>query len=123
MVAKQYDEERLEAIAVCRKFHRLCLDEKLYLRNKIGREEYARLMQTNHVYLCRKIKLGSGLSLNHFVKAIRMTIAYQLLSTTNLNMTTVLQLCGYTDKSSFYRAFNGRFHCSPNEMRKRYFAN
>ena len=123
MEVKKYDEERMEAVAVCRKFRKLCLQQKLYMNDRIGRSEYARLMDTNHVYLCRKIKIGSGLSLNKFIRAIRMTIAFKLLSTTNYNMTTVLAKCGYTDKSSFYRAFNERFHCSPNELRKRYFAN
>ncbi|MBQ0008218.1 MAG: helix-turn-helix transcriptional regulator [bacterium] len=120
---KIFDNERLEAITVCRKFHRICIQKKLYLKGRTDRNECARLMKTNHIYLCRKIKIASGLSLNNFIKAIRLTIAYKLLSTTNYNMTLVLKNCGYSDKSAFYRAFTKRFHCSPTTLRKRFFAN
>ncbi|MCQ2343420.1 MAG: AraC family transcriptional regulator [Paludibacteraceae bacterium] len=123
MEAKTYDKERLEAVKLCRELHRLIIDKKLYLQDNISRVELSRMMNVNPDYLYQEIKLGSGFTLRNFIKAIRMNIAYKMLSQTNCNMKIVLAECGYKDKSPFYRAFNERFHCSPTQLRKRYFAN
>lgn len=48
----------------------------------------------------------------------RLAIGYELLSTASLDVSTVAQRTGYSEPSSFVRAFTKKYGCSPGQIRK-----
>lgn len=59
-----------------------------------------------------------GISMKEWVREERLARAADLLgeqATTHLSVSAVGRFCGFTDHSSFSRAFRGRFGCPPSE--------
>lgn len=63
-------------------------------------------------YLMSMFKSHTGLTIHQYLLQKRLMLARQLLQE-NLPATEVYSLCGFTDYSTFYRAFYKNYHTSP----------
>lgn len=61
---------------------------------------------------------AEGTSFREIYLDARLAIGYELLSTASLNVSTVAQRTGYSEPSSFVRAFTKKYGCSPGRVRK-----
>lgn len=58
-----------------------------------------------------------GMPFSEYITIKRMELASMLLSTGKVSPQEVWQLCGYSEYSSFFRAFKKRYGCCPREWR------
>ncbi len=65
--------------------------------------------------LYRKLKSLTGLSINQFIRSIRLKRAAQLLSQGNSSIKEVMFEVGFLNSSYFTRAFKDEFNCTPKE--------
>lgn len=63
-------------------------------------------------YICRIFKASTGMTLNKYITARRISIAKSMLSD-GMNVGTVCSECGYNDYSNFVRAFTKTVGISP----------
>lgn len=66
--------------------------------------------------LYRKIKALTGLSINHFIRSIRLKEAAQLLRENRLNVGEVMFQVGFNNPSYFTRSFKAEFGVTPSKF-------
>jgi signal transduction histidine kinase/AraC-like DNA-binding protein len=102
------------------------LDEKILKRCIEVVEEYMDDSELNVEKMChevgvsrpqlyRKLKSLTGLSINQFIRSIRLKRAAQLLSQDNSSIKEVMFQVGFSNSSYFTRAFKEEFNCTPTE--------
>lgn len=102
------------------------LDEKLLKRCIEVVEQYMDDSDLNVEKMChevgvsrpqlyRKLKSLTGLSINEFIRSIRLKRAAQLLSQGNSSIKEVMFEVGFSNSSYFTRAFKEEFNCTPKE--------
>ena len=64
-------------------------------------------------------KNGTGVALAVFLEQRRMERASELLRSTETRIKEITYLVGYLHESSFSRAFQKWFHCTPTDYRKK----
>lgn len=73
-------------------------------------------------HLCRVFKQHTGVTITHYINALRIQHAYKLISETNIPIKDVYVMCGYRSSQYFGRVFKKIYGCSPrtarNEARK-----
>jgi AraC-like DNA-binding protein len=69
--------------------------------------------------LYRKLKSLTGYSPNELLRIIRLKKAYQLLSTTEANISEVTYDVGFTSPSYFSKCFKDYYNESPTDFVKR----
>lgn len=72
-------------------------------------------------YLNRRFKQEVGMTIGHYLQEYRLTIASQLIITTNLTFEEIAYQTGFKNPSHFSAAFKRQFHRSPGDYR-RYFS-
>ena len=74
--------------------------------------------------LYRKIKALTGISINEFIRKIKMRKAEELLLTGKYNISEIAYQIGFSSISYFRKCFKDEFHASSSEyfkkMRKKY---
>ncbi|WP_185957469.1 hybrid sensor histidine kinase/response regulator transcription factor [Saccharicrinis carchari] len=73
-------------------------------------------MQISQDQLYRKIKAITGLSINHFIRSIRLKKAAQLLREKRMNVSEVMFQVGFNNSSYFTRCFKTEFGATPSEF-------
>lgn len=68
-------------------------------------------------YVIRVFKRAYGMTPHSYITACRIEYAKLLLSTTDRPIGEVAEICGYSDFTTFYRAFRARTDRSPKEWR------
>jgi signal transduction histidine kinase/ligand-binding sensor domain-containing protein/DNA-binding response OmpR family regulator len=102
------------------------LDEKLLKRCIEVVEEYMDDPELNVEKMCheigmsrpqlyRKLKSLTGLSINHFIRSIRLKRAAQILSQDHSSIKEVMFQVGFSNSSYFTRVFKEEFNCTPTE--------
>ncbi|MCB9286504.1 MAG: response regulator [Lewinellaceae bacterium] len=102
------------------------LDEKLLKRCIDVVEQYMDDSELNVEKMCheiglsrpqlyRKLKSLTGLSINQFIRTIRLKRAAQLLSQDNSSIKEIMFQVGFSNSSYFTRAFKEEFNCTPTE--------
>jgi signal transduction histidine kinase/DNA-binding response OmpR family regulator len=81
-------------------------------------EEFARRIGMSRVTLFRKIKGVTGQTPTHFVRSLRLKRAAQLLRTSDLNVSEILEHVGILDLSYFSRIFRQEFGQTPTQYRQ-----
>lgn len=66
----------------------------------------------------RKLEEVEGISLTELINNTRLIKAADLLVKTKLTIDEVVFQSGFTNRSSFYRAFSKKYNCTPTEYRK-----
>jgi len=69
------------------------------------------------IQLYRKLKDISGETPTEFIREIRLKRAEKLLKTTNKTVQEIMYLCGFNNKSHFYRQFTKEYNKTPKEYR------
>ena len=68
--------------------------------------------------ISRIVKMCTGMNYAHLIKKLRMKKAALLLKQSSLSMDEIAAAVGYSGVSSFYRAFEQYYSCSPGSYRK-----
>lgn len=72
----------------------------------------------SHSTLYRKIKSLTGLSVNEYIRKIRLHHALRMLQEEGLNVSETAYSCGFNDLSYFTSCFKKEFGATPSEKRK-----
>lgn len=83
-------------------------------------EKFCKRMGMSHPALYKKVRSVSGLTVNVFIRYIRLRKAAELLITTNKTITEVAYMTGFTDVRYFREQFFGLFQIKPSDYVKRY---
>lgn len=84
-----------------------------------GFEELAKEIAMSKSQLYRKIKAVTGVSVNLFIRDVRLAKAAQLLSAESLQIAQVAVMVGFTNHSFFTKCFTAKFKISPKEFAER----
>ncbi len=93
------------------------LEENIEDEN-FGITEMCGAMAMSRAQLHRKIKALTGLSTSHYMRAIRLQKARQLLGSTDLNISEVSYRVGFKDPKYFSRTYSEVFGFAPTETPK-----
>lgn len=83
-------------------------------------EKFCKRIGMSHPALYKKVRSVSGLTVNVFIRYIRLRKAAELLITTNKTITEVAYMTGFTDVRYFREQFFGLFKIKPSDYVKRY---
>ncbi|MCR2823310.1 response regulator transcription factor [Lederbergia panacisoli] len=86
--------------------------------HKLTRDDIANHVYLNPDYLTRIFKKQTGVSISTYMQHVRMEKAKQLLTQTELPISTVGLECGYTNFSYFSTLFKNYTHLNPMEFRR-----
>lgn len=94
------------------------------LRRNLANEEFTLEMLANElavsrVQLYRKIKQLTNRTPSEFIRNYRLQEAERLLRTTSHTVAEIMVMCGFQNKSYFYREFAKVYETTPKEYRKR----
>lgn len=82
------------------------------IQNQIKISDLSAYFFLSESYLCRVFKLATGITINKYINARRITIAKSLL-TDGENVFQVCEKCGFNDYSNFVRSFTKAVGISP----------
>lgn len=83
------------------------------MQNPPSLEELARLVNCSPFYLSRQFAQSGGMTMQQFLRQIRMERAAELLRTGQCNVTEAAMEVGYNSLSHFSSAFHEMFGCCP----------
>lgn len=86
------------------------------LDSNLAIEKLAKIAYLSKFHLMRKFKTATGYSLHQYIKSKRLLLARDLLKT-NLSITAISSEVGFSDYSTFSRAFKEMFKTSPRDYR------
>lgn len=81
---------------------------------------FCREIGMSHPALYKKVKAVSGLTINVFVRYLRLRKAAELLVNTDKSIVDVAYVTGFNDIKYFREQFNKLFEMNPSEYKKRY---
>lgn len=108
-------EEYKEFITTCTQ-----LIEKNFNNQKFTLQTFARDMGMSHRSLYDKIKQITGLTLNAFIRSVRLRHAAYLLLTEDRNISQIASYVGFEDQRYFRQQFSKMFGMTPSEYIKKY---
>ena len=89
-----------------------------YGEKELGPEKLAALVYLSPGYLSAIFKGETGVTLNRFVREVRMDKAKELLENTNKKISQIAKEVGFSNSSYFCRSFREFFGTSPESCRK-----
>ncbi|MCL2351869.1 MAG: AraC family transcriptional regulator, partial [Firmicutes bacterium] len=89
-----------------------------HYREDITRDDIARHVYLNPMYLSRLFKKETGTLLSDYILNRRIEAARRLLTETNKNISTIAESVGYANLSYFAKAFRNVLGVTPQEYRK-----
>lgn len=89
--------------------------------NDINYEEISKEFSYHPYYLNRRFKQEVGITIGQYLQEYRLTVASQLIITTDLTFEQIAYQTGFKNASHFSAAFKRQFHRSPGDYR-RYFS-
>lgn len=75
-------------------------------------------LELNSSYLSKRFKQETGKTITEYIMNLRMNLAIQMLSSTQLQIQTISQHCGILDVNYFTKMFKKTFHKTPTDYRK-----
>lgn len=94
-------------------------NEEAYKKSNLSREDVARELNTNWLYVVESIKKNTGLTFLDYVNYIRLDYARKkLVSDPLIAVNSIIFEAGFSSTSAFYRLFKAEFGMSPNELRQ-----
>ncbi len=91
---------------------------KVNYRNKITLDEIAQALNINKYYFCRLVKNLTGKSFTQLLNIHRVYHSKELLQETNLPVTEISEICGFSNQSNFNRIYLKNIGNTPTETRK-----
>ena len=89
-----------------------------HLAESLSLRTVAAMLGCNASYFSAKFKKETGQTLTEFILQERMRLAAQLLLSTQLEIQTIAQHCGFLDANYFSRTFHQALGRTPSEYRK-----
>lgn len=89
-----------------------------YSEKTLGVESLAAMVFLSPGYLSTVFKEETGMTLNRFIREVRMNKAKELLETTNMKITGIAKEIGFSNSSYFCRSFREFFGDTPESCRK-----
>ena len=83
-------------------------------------EDLAKQYNISVSSLSHQFKKITGMSVMDYLLSCRIASAKNFLAKTNLSISEIVELCGFSDNSNFSRTFKARIGVSPTDFRKRY---
>jgi AraC-like DNA-binding protein len=80
-------------------------------------EEICQLMGMGRTTLYMKMAALTGMSINRYVRSLRLRKARELLSSSSMNISEVAYSVGFEDPKYFSRVFSEEFGVSPGNFR------
>ena len=88
-----------------------------HYKESLSLEFLAKHFYISSYYLSHQFKNITGFTLNHYIQMTRIRNAQQHLLTTNMNITSIAEACGFSSFSQFNRTFNKYCGMSPTKYR------
>jgi transcriptional regulator GlxA family with amidase domain len=88
------------------------------LSGDLGLKKLAQVLNLSPGYLSGLFHRETGKTLTRYVNDLRMNHALHLLTTTQLQVQTVAQLCGIPDANYFSKLFHKQFGATPKAYRR-----
>lgn len=98
----------VKALDIFVKLNKLFDEEKTYLRSDLKLKNLAEMLNTNTRYLSQVVNDKTGDNVLHFINKYRIEIAKKkIVDKEYAHLTTygIAQLCGFRNKSTFYKVF------------------
>ncbi|MEW9052867.1 MAG: AraC family transcriptional regulator [Neobacillus sp.] len=81
--------------------------------------ELADQLNQSHYGLSKTIKKATGHTFKEFLQERRLVKAKELLESTDMPITSIIEQVGYDNISYFYRIFKGKYGLTPKEYKKK----
>ena len=88
----------------------------------VSLEDVASELLITRGQLNRRVKTITGITAQQYLMNMRMRCAKYMLTQTDMTVLDIAINCGFTDLSSFSRAFHREFNISPTAYRRSVFA-
>jgi len=108
------DERQQQLVA---RLHEYLLCEQTFAKPDIDTDELVARLATNRTSLFTAIKAVTGKTLQEYVNEMKLNEARQLLEATAQPLDSIIELCGFASKSTFYRLFSEHYNMPPAEYR------
>ena len=129
MASGEGDAQETEAVAAQQQqaverfaadLKRVCEDERLYTQDDITRLTLCEKMGIGTTQFTNMLSRATGKNFHQYINDLRIGYAEQLLRDASVTIDRIPEMVGYKpgSKSTFYRAFSARHHCTPSEYRK-----
>ncbi len=109
-----------EDLALFSRLEQQLLAEKDYLNPNLTREEMARILYTNDLYLRNAIKNVSGMSFGVYLNTLRLEHARKIIAQENkknISITDVAFASGFNSVRTFNRLFKETYGLTPGEVK------
>lgn len=96
----------------------IAVEQKIFELLECGKDNVPNLAQEmgfSRTSLYRKIKAVSGMSINKFIRHVKIQKAAELLKSENINVSEVAYSLGFDDLKYFRKCFKEQFSVSPSE--------
>lgn len=88
-----------------------------HLDKPITTEDLSRALSMNRTYLCKRFQEEMGITVNHYVTAVKMDEAKRLLEVTKKTSAEIAEVLGYSSQSYFQSVFKKSTGKTPGEYR------
>lgn len=85
----------------------------------ISLDEIAAYAGMNKSAFCSFMRRHTGMNFSKFINSIRLERAYEMLSRTDNNISTIAYDVGFSNVTYFNRLFRSRFGCTPKSVKNR----
>lgn len=89
-----------------------------YYSKKIQASDIERLVDLNYDYINNIFKKISGKTIMESLLSLRMSVATELMCTTDFSIAEIAEMCGFADNHYFSRKFKQYQNMSPSDYRK-----
>lgn len=96
---------------------RLVVEERLFLRSNLTRDEMVSRLCTNKNQLANAIRFCTGQNFTEYINSLRLECALKILTEGNEKIEVVSEKAGFGSARSFYRIFKDNLGLSPAEYR------
>ncbi len=101
-----------------REIDAMMIKEKLYLDCNLGIDAIAERLSTNRSYISKAINKYSGTNFSSYLNQFRIEEATDILSSKEIPLKQVSIEVGFSNTTTFYRAFTKEVGCPPSEYKK-----
>lgn len=91
----------------------------LHLDGPITTQDISGAVGMNRTYLCRRFQEEAGMTVNHYIAAVKMDEARRLLEVTKKTSAEIAEVLGYSSQSYFQSVFKKAVGVTPGEYRRR----